>query len=215
MKINKGIYFEALILYMVLFASGSVGHVENTAGFSAAEELTRLFLYSIPSIALISYLLLKVKTLKDWGIALPGKKDLFAGLLSLPGLLLIGFIIAFFTSQFSGTSTEIRLDLPSSVPGWMLLSVSCISIGYLEESFFRFYILSRREELKLSDSSALLFSALAFSVCHIYEGPWGFLNSFLAGILLGYIFLRYRSFHGIALAHGFYNIIVYALSVFN
>ena len=209
-----GIYFEALILYIVLFVAGSVGQAGG-AGFSVTDELTRLFLYSLPSLALIWYLLLKVKSPGEWGINLPGKKDMLVGLLSLPGLMLIGFTIAFAASQFNGAAGEAGYNVPSSVPGWLLLSVSCLSTGYLEESFFRFYILSRREELNLSGASALLFSTLAFSACHIYEGPWGFLNSFLAGILLGFIFLRYRSLHGIALAHGLYNIIVYALGSFN
>ena len=214
MKSNMGIYFEVLILYIVLFVAGSVAQAGGMISFSVTEELSRLFLYSIPSLALIWYLLLKVKRLKKWGIDLPGKKDLFAGLISLPSLLLIGFAIAFVTSQFGGTPVEEGPDLPSSVPGWIILFVSCISTGYLEESFFRFYILSRREELKLSVTSALLFSTMAFSACHIYEGPWGFLNSFLAGILLCFIFLRYKSLHGIAIAHGLYNFIAYALGAF-
>ena len=211
-KIDMGVYFEALILYMVLFLSGSMGRAEGPVDFSVAAELTRIFLYSIPSLALIWYLLLKVKSFKDWEIGLPNKKDLFAGLLSLLGLLLIGFTIAFATSFFNATSGETGLSSPSSVPGWIILSVSCISSAYLEESFFRFYFLSRQEELKLSGGSALLLSTIAFSICHFYEGPWGFLNSFLSGILLCYIFLRYKSLHGIALAHGLYNIIVYILS---
>jgi membrane protease YdiL (CAAX protease family) len=55
---------------------------------------------------------------------------------------------------------------------------------------------------------------LLFSVCHLYEGPWGFLNAAISGILLAFIFLRYRSIHGIALAHGLYNVFVYAMNAF-
>jgi membrane protease YdiL (CAAX protease family) len=39
------------------------------------------------------------------------------------------------------------------------------------------------------------------------------LNAVLAGALLALVFLRYRSLHGIALAHGLYNVFVYALGV--
>jgi membrane protease YdiL (CAAX protease family) len=46
----------------------------------------------------------------------------------------------------------------------------------------------------------------------VYEGPWGFLNAALAGTALAFVFLRYGSLHGIALAHGLYNLFAYALA---
>jgi membrane protease YdiL (CAAX protease family) len=91
------------------------------------------------------------------------------------------------------------------------LSFSCISSAYLEESFFRFYLLSKRERLRLGPHRAVFISTLMVSCCHIYEGPGGFLNAALSGALLALVFLRYRSLHGIALAHAAYNILVYVL----
>jgi len=90
--------------------------------------------------------------------------------------------------------------------------LSCLFAAYLEESYFRFYLLSKRHEMNMSDTSALLFSTALFSVCHIYEGPWGFTNAVLAGAFLGFIFLRYNSLHGIAIAHGMYNISVFVIN---
>jgi len=54
-----------------------------------------------------------------------------------------------------------------------------------------------------------------FSLCHVYEGPWGILNAVLAGIILSLLFIRFRSLHGIAWAHGAYNIFVYTMGNFN
>ncbi|MDR2921907.1 MAG: CPBP family intramembrane metalloprotease [Treponema sp.] len=201
-------YFEALILYMVLFLPGGAGRMEGLTGFSIPAELTRIFLFNIPSLALIWYLLLKMKGFKDWGIGPPRKNDLLAAVICLPGLLLTAFIIALISPYFGESSGQTMFYPPSSVPLWIILGVSCISTGYLEESFFRFYLLSKREELRLSDAAALLVSVAAFSICHIYEGPWGFLNSVISGILLSFAFLRWKSLHGIALAHGLYNMIV-------
>jgi membrane protease YdiL (CAAX protease family) len=84
--------------------------------------------------------------------------------------------------------------------------------AYLEESFFRFYLLSRRDDLKMGAVSALTVSVALFSICHIYEGPWGFLNSFFSAVILAFIFLRYQALHGIAFAHGLYNIAAYAIN---
>jgi membrane protease YdiL (CAAX protease family) len=90
---------------------------------------------------------------------------------------------------------------------------SCLSTGYLEEGFFRFYLLSKLGETGIKNGTLVFVSTLLFSVCHIYEGPWGMLNAVLAGTFLSLMFLHFRSLHGIALAHGLYNAFVYALGV--
>jgi membrane protease YdiL (CAAX protease family) len=63
----------------------------------------------------------------------------------------------------------------------------------------------------LGKHRAVLASTLLFAFCHVYEGPWGFLNAALSGVILAFLFLRFRSLHGIAIAHAMYNIFVYAL----
>jgi len=209
-----GIYIEAVILYVVLFFSGSTGALANvgvTDSFSVSAELIGILIHSIPSLALIWYLLLKVKPAGKWGI-LPGKNDLISGIITLPCLLITGFVTAFASSHISGTSSVALPRVPSTAGGWIILCISCVFAAYLEESFFRFYILSRREELKLNETQALVISVALFSICHIYEGSWGFLNAVISGTILAFIFLRYRSLHGIAAAHGLYNITVYAIN---
>jgi membrane protease YdiL (CAAX protease family) len=208
-------YIETIILYVVIFLSGSFPvRAEGPAAFSIAGELTRIILYTIPALALIWYLLYKSKPLAEWGIGPPGLKDLPPGLAAFPSLMLIGVMIAFIAPYFSEISPPPGIAAPSTVPGWITLACSCLSAAYLEESFFRLYLLSKREELGLGVSQAALVSALLFSLCHLYEGPWGFLNAALSGAVLAFIFLRYRSLHGIAVAHGLYNMAVYALARF-
>ena len=205
-----GIYIEVLILYAVLFFSGStVLFLSGEPGFSAVTELARLLTYTIPSLALIWYLLLKARKLRDWGIK-PNKKDLISCFITFPCLLITGFVIAAIAFKVSGSSAQ-SLSVVSTTRGWIILCVSCLISAYLEESFFRFYLLSRREEMHLGQAGALVLSVAMFSVCHIYEGPWGFLNSVLAGTILAFMFLRYNSLHGIAIAHGLYNIAVYVI----
>jgi membrane protease YdiL (CAAX protease family) len=205
-----GAYIEALILYILLFLTGSTPPSE--AGFSVLTELSRVFLFNIPAIALIWHLLLKEKRLKDWGIGIPVKKDFLTGLFSLLCLLLIGIAIVFISSFFGQKQTESTIIPPSTIPSWIVLGFSCISTGYLEESFFRFYLLSKRDELKLNLPTVVILSTALFSICHIYEGPWGFLNSVLSGAFLSFIFLRFKSLHGIAIAHGLYNLAAYITS---
>jgi len=204
-----GIYIEALLLYVVLFFSGSAGPLSYMGeGFSISAVLIRTGSYTVPSLALIWYLLLRARKMRDWDIK-PGLKDLISCVLALPCLFLTGFFIAAVSYIIDGSSAQVPLNIPSTTPGWVVLCSSCVLSAYLEESFFRFYLLSRRDELRLNAAAALLVSVALFSICHIYEGPWGFMNSAISGMVLSFIFLRYHSIHGIAIAHSLYNIFIY------
>jgi membrane protease YdiL (CAAX protease family) len=93
-----------------------------------------------------------------------------------------------------------------------VMILSCLTTGYLEETYFRFYLFKRFGEAGAGPVKAALASSLLFAFCHLYEGPLGALNAFAAGLLLFYIFARRRSLHGVAWAHGGYNIFVYIMA---
>jgi len=206
-------FIEPLILYAVLFFRISAGAALSGGAveFSAVTEMVRIFLYNIPSLALVWYLMLKVKSLREWDITLPGKRDLLPAVLTPPALILIGLTISVVSHYFEEVPSGSHVLPPQDFISWIILIISCISTAYLEESFFRFYLLSKRKEMGLGPHRAVLVSVLLFSLCHIYEGPWGFLNAALSGVVLAYIFLRFRSLHGIAFAHALYNVLVYVM----
>jgi membrane protease YdiL (CAAX protease family) len=210
-----GIYIEALILYILLFFRGTAsiftGVETEAADFTAAEYLVTIITYSVPSLILIWYLAFKTKKIDIWVIR-PGRKDLVSFVLSLPGLLITGIIVSVIGLYMDGASSQMPLHLPSSITEWVFLSITCILTAYLEESYFRFYLLSKRDEFNLNPVSALAASVILFSVCHIYEGPWGFMNAVISGTILGFVFLRYYSIHGIAFAHAVYNILIFIIN---
>jgi len=212
-------FIEPFILYWVLFfripagsapGEGAVGAV--AMDFSWTAETARILMYTLPSLTLVWYLLLKVKSLKAMGIRLPQKKDFIVASLAFSALTLIGVTISQVSARFGG-DVPLRHSLsPKTVIEWAVLVISCVSSAYLEESYFRFYLFSKKEEMGLGPHRAVLVSTLLFSICHIYEGPWGFLNAALSGVVLAYAFLRFRSLHGVAGAHALYNILAYVLS---
>jgi membrane protease YdiL (CAAX protease family) len=145
------------------------------------------------------------------------------------------------------------VEAPREPAAWALMILSCFSTGYLEETYFRHYLLSRfrkqkpgirtagpenpdyeaaeaflpapRPEkrglaavlgslyAKTGPAPGILVSTALFSLCHIYEGPWGVINAVLAGLLLSLIYVHYGALHGLAWAHGLYNIFIYANGV--
>ena len=207
-------FVEPLILYWVLFFRVSAGAVppSGSVEFSAAAEVARMLLYSIPSLLLMWYLMLKAKGLREWGVTAPQKNDGISAGLAFPALLLIGMTISLVSPHVSEIPAAPRFLPPKTAVPWVILVLSRIISAYLEESYFRVYLLSKREEMGLGLHRAVLVSTLLFSICHAYEGPWGFLNSALSGVLLAFIYLRFRSLHGIAIAHALYNIAAYALN---
>jgi membrane protease YdiL (CAAX protease family) len=204
---------EALILYLALFIPGvlSGGPLPEIIPFSILRELSRTLLYSLPALALVWRLLLYKRSLRDWDAAKPRLRDLRAFSLALPGLLALGLAVSLVFPLIFPENPVPRLEAPANAPGWIVLALSSLSTGYLEESYFRFYLLRLLEQTGLGTKRRLFISVMLFSFCHIYEGPGGAINALLAGLLLGGVFIRERSLHGIAWAHGAYNLLVYLL----
>lgn len=174
-------------------------------------------------------------------------------IIALPGLLGIGLGVSVLSTVILVPETTITIvEAPGGAAAWILMIVSCFSTGYLEETYFRHYLLNRFRKqtpvppagpknpdheaaeaftpnpgpeirglpaesdalyAKTGPMPAILVSTALFSLCHIYEGPWGVINAALAGLLLSLIYVHYGAIHGLAWAHGLYNIFIYATGV--
>jgi membrane protease YdiL (CAAX protease family) len=139
----------------------------------------------------------------------PGSRDLLSLALALPGLMGVGFFISLISSIFLVENAALTVEAPKGLPAIAVMFLSCLSTGYLEEFFFRYYLSLRFRQAGMGNIPVVGLSVLLFSFCHIYEGPWGVLNALLAGILLSLVHKRYRALHGIAWAHGLYNAFIY------
>lgn len=219
---------EPLILYFVLFFPGiftspfpaalSGTGAPELIPFSILRELGRTLTYTIPSLALLWYLMSDKKGFSALGDEKPRLRDAIPFAAGLPSLIIIGFGVSFLASYFSarlGLIPPPKVAAPVNIWGWIVMVLSCLFTGYLEESYFRYYLLIKLENVIPQTAVRILFSTALFSFCHIYEGPWGIANAVLAGILLSVLFVRYRSLHGIAWAHGAYNIFVYVVGNFS
>ncbi|MDR1024968.1 MAG: CPBP family intramembrane metalloprotease [Treponema sp.] len=211
---EKGLalFIEPLILYCILFLPGALRSdpPSELVVFSAYRELIRTLVYNLPALALIWYLWRKSG--RGGAVFLPGLQDLFGFLLAFPSLVLTGICVSRAAAFFPELPANIRIEAPGDITGFAALFFSCISTGYLEEGYFRYYLGEKIGQFGLGPRTFLLISTVLFSFCHVYEGPWGTMNSVLAAVILGLVYIRFRSLHGIALAHGFYNLVVYLMS---
>jgi hypothetical protein len=204
------VVLEALLLYCILFLPGALRGESPPvpAVFSINRELMRIIAYNLPALALIWYLWRRGKALP-----LPSWADLFAFLWAFPSLILISLSISAAAAHFPGQSQGFMAGAPSGAAGIAVMVFSCLSTGYLEESYFRYYLGEKIREMGLASWVFMLISCVLFGLCHLYEGPWGTMNSVLAALILGLIYIRFRCLHGLALAHGLYNAVVYLASL--
>ena len=216
---------EPLILYFVLFFPGVYnlpfsGNMPLTESiqFSLFRELGRTVTYTLPSLALLWYLISDRRGFTALAEEKPKKTDIFSLSMGLPGLIIIGLGISFLALHlpgYQGLAPPPRIEAPAGGLGWTVMAISCLLTGYLEESFFRYYLITFFERQIPNAVIRIALSTVLFSACHMYEGPWGILNAVLAGVLLSILFVRFRSLHGIAFAHGCYNIFVYIMGIFS
>jgi membrane protease YdiL (CAAX protease family) len=197
---------EPLILFCVLFLPG-IGFVpQGFLDFSISRELSRILVHNIPSLALIWYIQGLTGKIP---IPKPCTRDLKPALITFSGLLAASFCVSLAFLPFKDFFFRLVIEPPQTFLHWVVLAPSILSSAYVEEAYFRFYLLTRLEES--GPVKGVVFSVLLFALCHIYEGLPGVVNAAVAGTLFSVLFLKYRSVHGLAWAHGAYNGAIYII----
>ena len=123
-------------------------------------------------------------------------------------------VFGFSGAETNGTA-QVFAGLEQRYPAYVwipLLTVAMLSVGFVEELFFRAYLITRMEQMDRPAGHAVLFAALLFSVGHGYQGGQALFFSLVAGVLLGVLWLRRGRLLPFALGHAAYNLSAIALS---
>jgi len=206
------ILVEPVLLYIVLFLRFLPAAAYAPAVFSPAAALTSVIMHTVPSAALLLYVMSRAKPLARWGIARPRAKDVLPGITAGAAIAVVGTAVMLAARRTGGLPAMPRMLPPSGITGWAALALFVFAAAYFEELFFRVYLPAKLAEAPgITTVRAVAVSTLMFAVCHVYAGPWGFVNAALSGAVLAVVFLRTKSFHGVGIAHGLYNMAVFAL----
>ena len=204
-----------LILEMLLILAGIV--------------VSALGLFSFPILLLflVAWVSLRLRHMRwrDVGLRRPDKWLPTIGLALVIGIgyqALDIFLIAPLLQRLTGESID--LSLFSILRGNLLvllffLLVSWTEAAFIEEMYFRGYFFNRLTDLfgreRLGILIALLGSALVFGAAHSYQGITGVVDTAIAGLVLGLLYLLGRGnlwlpilVHGIIDTLGF--LIIYA-----
>lgn len=216
MRVGK----EAALLFAVLFLPGMLvqGSQVDPNSFESIRYHLNILVVVIPQLFLVLYVagLSSPGYHKVLGWKRPQLRDITVGGLSL-ALICIVFVVVtaaaaafeqWFPAEFSHGLTW-RFSRYALTP---LVLVTSMAVGYREEVFFRAYLLNRASELGLHRLASVTLAAFLFALGHLYQGIAAFALTFAIGMVLGFVYLRYRSLHGIAWAHGIFNTISLILS---
>lgn len=202
-------------MYWLLFLPGIAlpSDAFEALPFDSLEELSRIFLRDMPALLLIAIAargsFVAGSAISPDPFSPPTRADVMPAALSFLALVGISAAAGVAASYVEGSAAEAFLEPPLSPAAWAAALAACVSTGYLEEAFFRAYLLSRLERLGIGRGRAVAIAVAMFAVCHLYEGVWGVVNAAAAGVFLSLVFLRARSLHATAWAHAAYNIFVY------
>jgi len=136
-------------------------------------------------------------------------RDFTAAAWSLPILLVSGFLVSFLAAVSGSPPFPVPLPQGGAF-AWAAVVLASLGTGYLEEAYFRVYLPPQCAHF--GRFAGFWFPIVLFSLCHVYEGVWGFINALLAGFSLSLVYRKTASLHGIALAHGLYNTAVFLLA---
>ena len=139
---------------------------------------------------------------RDVGLKRPDKWLSTIGLALIVGTgyqVLDIILIAPLLQRLTGEAVDLSLfnDLQGNLLLLMVfLAVSWTEAAFIEEMFFRGYLLNRLTDLagrqRLGVTIALVGSALIFGAAHAYQGITGVVDTALAGLLLGLLYLLAR-----------------------
>ncbi len=159
---------------------------------------------------------------RDVGLRRPDRWLTTIGLALLIGIgyqLLDTVLIAPVLQRLTGQSID--LSQFGILQGNLLLLVGALALtwteaAFIEEMFFRGYLFNRVGDLagqaRTGTIVSLLVSSLVFGAAHAYQGLTGVLDIFLAGIMLGLLYLySKRNLWLVILTHGIIDTIGFVL----
>ncbi len=212
---------EAILLFLVFFLPGILW---PEAGLDLLESglteyMLRFLWIAVPQILLMLYIidLSRDPPLEEFGVRgmslldLPRAVAIYAGLFALLlALSLSASLLPKGGERLFERGFRWSLQGPAQLPLAMLFS---LATGYREELYFRAYLLTRLTRSGLSPPISILLSTLLFSAGHLYQGVAGLAVAAAQGGYFGFLFLRTRNLHMLALAHAFYNLTVLGLTL--
>ncbi|WP_455382231.1 CPBP family intramembrane glutamic endopeptidase [Salinispira pacifica] len=211
---------EIILLFSAFFLPGILLQSQgfNRELFGTLTFNVQILVQAVPQILLLLYILeiSGEHVTQHLGLSLSFRKVAPVVLLGSVGLFTLSSLMGYAAEVVGkGSNSSVvggaswNLSNPAIIP---LILLSSLAIGYREELFFRAYLITRLDQMRIAPAVAVGVSALLFAVGHLYEGIAGALTALVSGLFLALIYLRGRNLHQVALSHALYNFVALILS---
>lgn len=206
-------------LYGVIFLpSALASFTSRPAGFdffnSPAFHIQTLLYNSGLIIITLGLIFLSLrKSPVEADLSRPRAKQLLWVLPLLAASYLIAYLIALLTMRFMPERLNREMGSFNRFELIPLLFCSMLSVGYMEELFFRGYLIDALRSY-VPVRAAILISTLMFAFGHGYQGEAALVGTFCLGLVFAWGRFKSRSIHVIALTHAIYNSIVIISSAY-
>jgi membrane protease YdiL (CAAX protease family) len=213
-------FAEMVLFFTAFFLPGYAAQGFVTASVPSMSLLmAQSVLTGIPQFLLMAYVVVTIGSSPParWGLVRFELRDLARTAALLAGCFaviapFIMLVLSLPPELMRSVSRGYRWGLQgaSQVPLAILFGITA---GYREEFFFRSYLLGRLEDVGVPVPLAVAASTVLFAAGHLYEGPLAVAITAGLGVLLSAAWLRRRSLHVVAIAHGAYNAAVLCLGL--
>lgn len=211
---------EMLLIFATFFLPGYAAQGFVTVrGPATSGLMLQAIITGVPQFLLMAYVAITAGAVAParWGFVRFEARDALRSAAVLLGCFavitpFIAVVLALPAEMSRTLSQGYRWGLQSAaqIPLAVLFGLTA---GYREEFFFRAYFLERMDELGIPVPLAVAASTLLFCAGHVYEGILAVAVTAALGVLLSAAWLRRRSLHVVAIAHGAYNTLVLCLSL--
>jgi membrane protease YdiL (CAAX protease family) len=182
--------------------------------FSIKAHLSHIARFDLPFLMIVRALAQRDNFFNGWKERgkTPAPRIVSGIFFTAASLFAIALFLSFLASLAGDEAAGPPVEGPGNFGGLAVVLLSCLCTAYLEEGFFRFYLLEKMSLLGRGIVFSVVVSALLFAALHLWEGPWGVFNAAAAAFLLSFVYIETRNLHIAALAHFCYNVAVYLSS---
>ncbi len=197
------------LLYALFFLPSIIRSFQGANGqidlFNDASNYFYSIFYNlvILLVTLIALIKIEKKTIALCDLSFPSLSKLSSIFFYLVFIIAFSYLLSLFLSFF--TPDQINERVPFNNPNLIpLLLISMLAVGYMEEIFFRGYLLFSFDSW-LPQSVSIIISTFLFSIGHGYQGLAAIPGTFLLGLIFVWIRKKEASLHIPAITHALYN----------
>lgn len=213
-------YIEMALFFCAFFLPGYAAQVLGApAGPATNALMLQAIVAGVPQFLLMAYVVIVSggSPAARWGLGKVESRDVArTAILTVACFVVVtpfvALVLALPPEMVRRLSQGYRWGLSSAAQLPLALAFG-LTAGYREEFFFRAYLLGRMDELGVPVPAAVALSTALFCIGHLYEGLLAVAVTAALGVLLAVAWLRRRSLHVVAVAHGMYNVLVLCLGL--